>query len=256
MVYSKFYYGFEVTQDNQYIDFDEGGPELSAAIEIGSYTLTELAQELAIAMNAVGGQTYTVTVDRATRKLTISAPGNFTLKITNGSHLGTTAYGLIGFTGSNRTGDNEYEGNNATGSVYTPQFPLQSYIDKDSWEGAVYATVAKSASGKIQVVSFGKENFFQFDIKFSTNQEVGDGSVIRYNATGVEDLTAFMRHCISKAPFEFIPDEDDPDTFHKVMLESTPDDSKGLSFKLKELYAKGLYGFFDTGNLKLRYIED
>jgi hypothetical protein len=39
------------------------------------------------------------------------------------------------------------------------------------------------------------------------------------------------------------------------MLESTPEDAKGLKYKLKELYGQGLPGYFETGVLKFRVLE-
>lgn len=253
--HSKFIYGFEVSDEALYIDFDEGGSELTAELEIGTYTMTDFANELARALNEAGALTYTVTVDRATRLFTISASGNFTLRVFSGSHLGTTAFGLAGFTGANRTSDDSYVGNAAAGTEYTTQFILQDYIGPEDFQENLYGTVNQAASGDIEVVSFGQLRFIQVNIKFVNNYDNGAGGVIRTNASGVDALRALMQFLTTKAPFEFIPDEDTPGTFFSVLLETTPDDGKGLKYKLKELYGQGLPGYFETGLLKLRVME-
>jgi hypothetical protein len=206
-------------------------------------------------MTDAGGQTYTVAVDRDTRKFTISAAAPFELLITSGSHVGTTAFGLAGFSGADTASATSHESANGAGSVYTTQFILQSYIAPEHYRNSTYGTVNKSASGKIEVVSYGIESFVQAEIKYANDNDNG-GSVIRYNPTGVADLTALMVFLTKKAPLEFIPDEDDTGTFISVVLESTPDDAKGLKFKLKEMYGDGLPGYFQTGALTFRVLDD
>lgn len=250
---SKFYYDYEVTSSNYQLDFDEGGSELTAELSIGSYSMTDFAQEIEDALNTAGALTYTVTVNRTTRVITIAAGSNFTLRISSGSHAGTTAYTLAGFTGANQTGSNSYSGA-ATGSVYAVQFVLQDYISSDDWVEAVEATVNKSASGKVEVVKFGDQNFVQMNIMYATSRNIGANSVIRYNATGHADLQDFMTYLITRGPVEFMPDEDTPATFQTLMLESTPDNSNGVGYKLKEMTGKNLPGFYETGTLKMRVI--
>jgi hypothetical protein len=253
--HSKFYFGFEVTSDALFIDFDEGGGEIAAELPIGAYTLTEFANVLATAMSDAGGQDYAVTVDRDTRKFTISAAAAFELLVFSGSHIGTTAFGLAGFSGADTGSATSHESTGGAGSVYTTQFVLQSYVAPEHYKNSTYGTVNKSASGKIEVVSYGIERFVQADIKYANDNDNG-GSVIRFNPTGVSDLTTFMVFLTSKAPLEFIPDEDDPGTFISVVLESTADDAKGLKFKLKEMYGDGLPGYFSTGALTFRVLDD
>lgn len=255
LTHSKIYFGTVVDDTNYNLDFDEGGSELTAVLEIGSYTLEQLADEISRALNEAGALTYTVTVNRTTRVFTISAGSNFTLRIASGSHLGTTAFGLAGFTGANVTGDDSYTGNAAVGSVFTTQFILQSYVGSEDSQAATYGTVNKSASGKVEVVSFGTESFVEFNVKYATAIAMA-GDVIRNSATGVSDLQALMQYLITKGPCEFMPDEDVPATFQNLLLESTADDSKGLKYKLREMYGQGLPGFFETGLLKFRVVED
>ncbi len=253
--HSKFFYGFTVSDENLNLDFDEGGSELTATLNIGDYTLTDYANEISRALNEAGAFTYSVSVNRTTRKITISAGSAFTLRIASGTHIGTTAFTTAGFTGANVTGSTSYTGNVEAGTEYTTQFMLQSYVGPEDFQDAIFGTVNQSASGAIEVVTFGQLRFIEMNLRFATDIDHGASTVIRTNATGVDDLRALMQFLTSKAPLEFMPDEDDPGTFFSILLESTTDDQKGLKYKLKEQYDKGLPDYFDTGVLKFRVIE-
>jgi hypothetical protein len=254
--HSLIYYGHTIDEDGYIFDFSEGGAELNAVLGIGSYTLTEFADELARALNDAGDLDYTVTVNRATRKLTIAASGTFQILCSSGSHVGGVSISpLAGFTGANRTGSASYLGNAASGSAYSTQFIAQNHVASGNEQGVAYGTQNKSASGKVEVVSFGNESFVEFNLKYVTNIVTGSDH-IRDDATGVEKLQALMQYLIVKGPIEFMPDEDDTATFESLLLETTPEDSKGLKYKLKEMYGQGLPGFFETGVLKFRVVED
>lgn len=256
--FSKFYYGLIIDTQNQFMDFKEGaGPELTATLDVGEYTFNDILVEVKRALEDAGAFTYTVTGNRATRQITIaSATGTFSLLVGSGSHSGSSIYSLIGFTGSDRTSAMTYSGNGTSGSEYRPQFKLQSYIDQNDWQQAADASINKTASGRVEVVSFGVEKFFTFNIQFATDIDQGCNTVILNNPTGLEDLRNFMRYAITRSPLEFMPDKDLPNTFYKIILETTPDSSTGVGYKLHELYDKNLPGYFETGILKWRLVED
>jgi hypothetical protein len=246
-----------IDETNNILDFDEGSGEVFATLDVGEYTLGDLAVEIDRALNDAGVETYTVTVDRTTRLIEIvSAGSSLDLLVATGSHLGTSAYTLIGFTGSDRTGALTYEGNVAVGSVYEPQFKLQSYVSSDDWQQAADASINKTASGRIEVVKFGIEKFYQWNINFATNIEQPCGGPILNNPSGLASLRDFMQYCITRNPLEFMPDKNDPDTYFKILLESTPDNQNGTGYRLKELYDKNAPGYFETGITKWRLIED
>jgi hypothetical protein len=250
---SLFYYGFEVDSTNNALDFKEGaGSELNATLATGAYTLTTFVDEVERALNAAGALTYTVSVNRTTRIITIAASGTFSLLTTSGTRAGTSAYSLIGFSGADKTGTNTYAGGAASGSSYATQFVLQDYVSSEDSRGTAEATVNKSASGRVEVVSFGEERFVEFNLRFITNRNLGAGVPIRYSATGVADARAFLRYLIKREPFEFMQDEATPATFETLILETTPNDSKGVSYKLKEMVSQGLADFYETGALKCR----
>jgi hypothetical protein len=255
--YSKFYYGFEVSSDNRYVDFKEGAPELTATLNIGSYSMTEYAAELARALNAAGALDYTVTVSRVTRKFTVAASGTFQLLVTSGSHFGTSAFSKFGFTGVDRTGTNTYTGDTGGGSEYRMQARLQSYTPSSNWQGYSDASVSKSASGRKEVVGFGTEKFIEMNIKWVTDimlNNICPTDWHRDSISTVADLRTFMQFITTVKPVEFMEDEDVPGTYETLVIEKTPAESKGTQYKLIELYDKGLVGFFETGTLTFRVL--
>lgn len=249
--FSKFYYIGGVSLSNQNINFDEGGGELLAAVEISSYTIEELALAVKTALDAAGTLVYTVDFDRDTRKFTISATGSFDLLVSTGTQASTSIFDLLGFTGGDLTGASSYTADSVAGSQYKVQFKLQDYVAENFLQERIQPNVNESASGELEVVSFGTRKFIEMNLLFITNLPM-DGKVIRNNPSGVEDSIAFLEFATTKAPLEFMPDESDPDTFTSLILESTENSSNGLGFLLKEETGKNLPGVYRTGLLKWR----
>jgi hypothetical protein len=252
--FSTFYYGYVIDDSNYQIDFDEGGAELTAEVAVGSYTPTDFATAIKVALDTAGALTYTVTFTRSTRKITISAGSNFTLRCSSGTHIGTGTWTLMGFSGSNKTGASTYTGGAASGDYYSPQFILQEYVDSDDYQEAVDASINETASGVVEVVKFGTRSFMECNIKYATDI-TQDGTVIKTNATGVADLRRFMQYLVTKGPCQFMPDLSDTATYTDMILESTEQNSKGTGYRLREMYDRGLPGYFQTGKLKFRVIE-
>jgi hypothetical protein len=253
--YSAFTYGHTVTEDNQWINFSENGvDELSAQIDIGAYTLATFANKIAQAMNEVGTLNYTCTIDRETLKLTISADSNFWLYVTTGTNVSISAYGLMGFT-TDRSNVNNQEGDKVSGFVYEPQTPLQKFVDFQDNVKFNQSSVNESASGVVEVVSYGTVRMMECEIPLIT--DIIPQLYIKEDANGLEKARSFMLYAISKAPMEFIPDYSDGNKSNNItecILESTPEDKNGTAFKLKEQYAKKLVGYFSTGKLMFREI--
>jgi hypothetical protein len=126
---------FVVGATNKYIDFDEGGAELTAIITPGTYTAATLAAEIKVRMDAAGG-TYTVTFSTTTGKFTIARTGNFTLRWQSGTNTANTAGAMLGFAvAANDTGAATYTGDNV--AIHTSEA-----IDCDLGEALEYDTVA------------------------------------------------------------------------------------------------------------------
>jgi hypothetical protein len=163
---STFYYGHDVTSDNYSIPFDEGGSELFATLNIGNYSLTEYAEEIERALNVAGALTYTVTVNRTSRKITIAATGVFTLRCNTGSTNAVGAWSMMGFaTIADKTGLNTYLADNASGSEYRCQGLLDDYTMPEDNELKESAVVNESASGVIQIVHFGDGKRMECNIR-------------------------------------------------------------------------------------------
>lgn len=253
--FSTFYYGHTVDTTNNKIDFNEGSGEITAQIAIGSYSATEYATQVQTAMNAVGSFTYTVTFSRTTRKLTIAtSDGNFSLLAATGSSIATGAWSLMGFAATDLSGAQTYTSDGTSGSQFSPQFKLQDYVASTDWQQAAAASVNKTASGRVEVVKFGDEQFIQANMTYLTNITQPDSVVIKSSASGFSDARTFMQYLINKRPVEFMPDIDTPATFEKVILESTPSSKDGTGYKFKELYDKGLPGYYETGTLVFRVV--
>ena len=250
--YSGFIYGHTITDNNNWIDFSENGvDELSNQVDFGSYSFTNFVNKVLQAMNEIGSQEYQASIDRLTRKVTISAPSNFELYVTTGIHSEISVFNLLGFT-SNKSGNNLYEADIASGSFFEPQFYLQNYVDFEDNVKTAQSKVNESASGRnVEVVSYGTNKFMQCNVTLQTN--ITPQKVIKQNAQGVDDLRSFMNYAITKAPLEFVRDIEQVG-FNTCLLESTPEDQKGTAFRLKELYSRKLVGYFETGTLTFREI--
>jgi hypothetical protein len=254
--FSKFYYGHIVTANNYAIDFTEGvSPEKTAYLKVGSYTLTDFLVEIKRAMDVAGSLTYTVTLNRSTRQITISSTSTFALKSATGTHYGISAFGLIGFTGADRSGASTYTGNVGSGYEYSPPFMLQDYVDPSINKQAVESSVLEAANGSVQVVSFGTKSFAKFKIKYVTDIPLCIPGVLKPTGVGeISKLVSFMEYAITKAPFEFMKDENIPGDFYSVILESTGEEKKGTAYELKELYDKNLPNIYETSLLTLRIL--
>jgi hypothetical protein len=250
--YSSFIYGHTINNSNFYFGIDEGGGEILVQLNSSAYSLTDFANELGRALNEYTtiNNNYSVTINRATRKLTISADNIFSILINSSSQVSTSAYLLAGFSGADVTGATSYEGDLASGSIYNTQHKLQKYVSFEDSQGKLGVSVNEPADGSfIEKISYGNKKVMECEIKFASNYEFGKDSKIRENLTGVSDLRAFMLYIIDGAPIEFIPDDTDFNTFTKCLLVKTPENSKGNDFKLKEdkkwreTYSTGVINF-------------
>lgn len=252
-----FTYGHDISNTNNYINFSEdaGVTELAATIDIGSYFLNEFGNKIAQALNAIGDNTYSVTLDRTTRKFTISADSNFDLLVTTGTQVELSAFSLIGFT-TDKSGASSYEADVASGFIYEPQAPLRDYQPFDNNQEAVQSKVNESSSGdNIEIVTYGTRKIMSCEIKYATDLDVAASDYITNDANGVGKLRTFMQYIVGKKPIEFIPDKTDLTTFTPCILESTRKNRDGVGFELRELYSEGLAFYFTTGLLQFRQIS-
>lgn len=252
---SSFFYDFDISSDEIYIDFNEGGGELTATLDVGSYTAEGLATEIKTQMDSAGGLVYTVDFNRSTRKYTISSTSNFSILCNTGSNVSQGAYSVLGLGAADLSGASTYTAGSVAGSIYQPQYELQNYIGPDDNQRAVDETVNVSASGKVEVVTFGTQKFIEFNMMYITDVEQPSGGPIESNTSGHANARTFMQYLKQKKEFEFMPDRDTPDTYYTVILERTPESGNGTAYKLKPMYGAGLPSYYETGMMTLRVIE-
>lgn len=249
---STFYFVDGITSDNNYINFIEptqDNIELTTQLQIGTYSMTQLAQELQRGMNDVGENDYTVTFDRDTRIMSITGDATFNLLVTSGSNSSASIWGLVGFT-SDKTGLLTYDGDSAFGSEFSTNYPFQDYKDFINNVEGIRPSINESASGVIEVVTFGKRSFMECNIKWITNKD----SFIGKGAQALEDVRSFLDFCITKQNLEFMKDTSDRASFDIVLLESTRKSRDGTSYELRELLKQGLDEYYETGVLKFRKV--
>lgn len=254
-VHSVFFYGHKVDENNNLINFKEGaGPEKTAEIPVGSYTMTKFLDVVTASLNAASSLDWTYSVDRTTRIVTFTSSGPASLLFGTGSVYLNSPATLLGFPQTDILNATSFVGSSGTGYEYRPQFPLQSYVPKNQNKKLVNAVVSKSASGDaVSVQSFGIDRLIKGNIRFITNQPT-DG-VLRNNPNAVEDAQAFMDYIVEKNPIEFMEDENEPDTFDRVYLESAGMGGDGTSYELIEYVDRNLPEFFETGLLTFKVIN-
>lgn len=244
-----FYYGFEVTVDDVYINFDEGNGELAVKVRAGKYSFSGLATAIAFAMNSIGGQLYTVTTNRLERKYIISSVDNFDLLFSTGANAGLSIASVISFSGD-KTGSNSYESDSSAGSEYRPPFPLQKFVSHEDSEELSDSRVTSSPGGVTEVYTAGVVNYTEFNIAYVTDLDVYQD--LAPDTERVSALRAFMKFLISKSDIEMMLDENNKESYLTLLLETTPESKDGTRFKLKEYYSSKLIDFFQTGKLTFR----
>lgn len=249
----KFFYGWEVTPTNKYIDFNEAGTDFVAILTEGVYSSAEFIAEISRAMNLAGAYDYTVSFDRSVRSISISGSSVFSIKPQTGANVAVSAFPLMGFTID--AGPASLISGSASGSEWVPQFKAQSFVDFEDNQSAVDGSVKQAANGTIQAFRFGTKKIMECNFKFVTNVYQSAGNPIANNQSGVSDCRNFLIYATKKAPLEFMPDKNSPSSFSVCVLESTDVDSMGLGFKLKEMFSQGLVGYFETGLLKFRKVS-
>jgi hypothetical protein len=254
--YSAFYYGHTITKSNYYINIGEAylDPiERVGRVAIGAYTLTKFGDLVATALNSAGSQEYTVTLDRTTRKFTISAVNNFELLLDTGSNKTTSVYTLLGFTGTvDLTGSNSYEADSQSGEAYITQTPLANFSDFKYNKEKAEAVVRSTPAGITEVISYSTLERMICDFPAITNYV--PQRFIRATETGLDEAEAFLDYCITKAPMEFLENYEEVE-YTPCILDKTSKNSKGVGYQLKERVRDQLPGYYSIAGLTFLKIE-
>jgi hypothetical protein len=100
---------FVITSSNKYINFKDGGSELTATLTPGTYTATTLAAHIKLKMEDQTADTITVSYSSVTGKWTISTSGTtLELLFSTGTNAANSARDVIGFGSSDFTGADSY----------------------------------------------------------------------------------------------------------------------------------------------------
>ena len=253
--HSKFYYGYEITSENQYLDIYDGTSNISITLDIKSYTTDELAAALASKLTAAAVGDYTVTFNRATRKFTISGTVTFSLLFATGDNFFQSFHSLLGFNDTDLTGSTSYTSQIASGKSYSTQFYMQSYKPTALNKRSIDSVINESASGVIEAIKFGDKRFLEGELLFITDIIQNDVSIVRTNTSGVADYISLIEWLVDKKPVEIMIDENKVNEYQVFLLESTELDSKGMDYELIELYDRSLPLYYRSGKLKFRLLE-
>lgn len=247
-----FLYGFQITNSNRYIDFQNVslGPVLQAVLNLGNYTATEFMAEIKRAMEfADGTNKYTLSLDRTIstnrdNRLHISTNGSFlSILFGSGTDAPSSPRDLMGFMHSDYTGSTTYAGSSTAGIILIPDFATYNYTGPDQ---KVESDGSKnvSANGIKETLVYAQVQFFQGEWKYITNF---NGNTQR------TQWEALLKYLIKQLKLEFTPSiNEDPNTFFECTLESTPEDSNGMKYEMKLQVGEGLYRFYQTGLMKFR----
>lgn len=247
---SRFFYGTAVTRLVWAVDFNEGAGELQATLAVGNYSLTEYGVELQRALRAAGSQAYVVSLNRTTRKFTISAPLNFSLLAGTGTRIGVGAWSMIGAAATDKTGANTYTMENGAGSEYNPQYYLDGYTKEGHSIELEDAAVSSTPVGYSQIASFGDGSRVPMNIRLITNKTGLKNTGFVANLNGESDFLTFIKYAMKKGRLEFMPDKTTPATFIKCFLESTSEDRDARKFKLKNMAVD----IYESGTLTFRKV--
>lgn len=249
-----FLYGFDVNNNNKYINFKNAslGPQLTAVLNVGNYSASEFMTEVKRALEVADGiYKYTVSIDRSTasgisNRVTISTTSSFlSILFGTGLNAGNAPWVLLGFANSDYTGSTSYVGFTNCGTILFPDSTIYDYLGPDQMitnDGVRNI----SAAGVKESLVFAQMRFFQGQWKYITNFG---------GSTQLDEWESFLKYATRQLKFEFTPSVfENYDGWIKCTLESTPADSNGLGYSLKQMRGEGLYRFYDTGVMKFRVV--
>lgn len=252
---SKFYFGVQISSGNNVLDIDEGSGLIQVSLANKAFAPSEIATALASALNESGSLNYTVTLNRTTRLLRITASGTFSILRASGPNSASNIYSTLGFPGgTDLTGLSQYEGTVGVGFEFEPQFYLLDYVPLDHNVKSVKASVNETGSGAVEVIRFGTKRYMECSIDFISDQKFIGDEIWESNVNGISDALNFMGFAIEKATIEFMPNRLDVANYTKLILESTESDSQGVGFRLIEMLDYGA-GIYRTGRLVFREIS-
>lgn len=244
---SLFLYGYQISEFNASLDFRiaPGGPVVLATLKRGFYSLTGLMIEISRAMRAADPfRIYEITADRTVaggleHRVRIETDGtHLELLFGSGPRVASSVGPLLGFSAADRTGALFYDATTTSGTAFVTDRPGYNYLSPELHQGQQGVTNI-SANGTKEAVVFAPMLFFQVQFKYITR------------VSAIADWSPLMRWMTLQRSFEFTPEVSSPELYYDATLESTPEDAKGMRFKLNEMLP-AFPNLHDTGLMKFR----
>jgi len=248
---SLFLYGMQITDANKYIDFQivGAGPTLTATLEVGYYSLTELLNAIKTKMESADPTNlYSASADRTIsggteNRVTISTTGAYlSLLFASGIHTATSVAPLLGFSTTDQTGATTYTGTSSAGTPLVTTEIGYSFLGPDKYQ-TIFGAVNISASGLKEAIVFQLQQFIQVTFKYEPAAYIES------------DWVPFFRWAIQQKPFDFTPEIGNPSLAYSVTMESTPADGKALAYMFQEMLNENHPNLYTTGALKMRRTE-
>ncbi len=249
---SVFYYGHTVDDSNYAIDFTEGENTINAEMPVGDYSLSGFVAAIEVLLNKSGDNTYSVTLNRDSRFITITSSGEFGLLVGTGSSF--SMFGLMGFSGDDKPAAMFHIGSVGSGMEWRPQHILESYDPKENNLERISPSINESTSGEIESLFFGERVFIRFNAKLITNIEQKSRSIVEEDINGVGNAISFLTYITTKAKFEFMPDRDNRSDFVNVLLERIRGSSSGTGFMLEKMFGEAGQQYYETGLITMRVL--
>ena len=138
--------------------------------------------------------------------------------------------------------------------MWRPQSIIEEYKPIRYNKEKISPSVNESASGVLNVLTFGDRSFMTGVFRYITDKPQSNKSPIDSNPTGRQDAVDFMEVAIKKHVMEFMENRDDVNTFNKVLLERTSQNSKGVGYELEKDFDEYIIGYYTLGELSFREV--
>ena len=242
---SSFSYGIEVNTFSRSLDYNLGGSEIRATLNLGYYSLTTIAQEIIRAMTeADNSVTYYVVINRTIsggteNRISIGVSGSpfFSLLFLSGTRAASSVGPLLGYTQTDKVGLTNYTGQMSCGKIFQSEMTGYNWISPDMYQ-TIQGTRSISVSGIKESIVFQVMKFFSVEFKYEKN---------------ISNWISFLTWAIQQRPLEFTPEITAPSVFHNCTLEKTAKDGNGLGFEIKEMLPS-FPNHYQTGLLTFRII--
>lgn len=225
---SLFLYGFQITENNQFISFgtdpsETGSNARLATLTPGYYSLTTLGTEIVRALTAADPLfLFTFSVNRNVsggleNRVTISTNATY-FSIYFGTGNTSNPSTLLGFNASDLTGSTSYTSVRTSGTVLVPNQIGYNYLPTTNLKKAM-GQVNQAASGRKEAIIFTVLQFWQVQFKY-----IPESSLSAW-----ESLINWM---VEQREIEFTPDISSPNSVYSGKLE---DPAQGLELSLTEM---------------------